>query len=316
MIAYGPVPSRRLGQSLGINNIPPKICTYSCVYCQVGRTINMQAERSAFYEPDNILKEVESSVQKAVDAGVRIDYLTFVPDGEPTLDVHLGREIEMLQHLDRKIAVITNSSLIARPDVRDELMNADWVSVKVDAVREETWRRINRPHQAVDLDSMLDGLLRFADAYTGELVTETMLVGGLNDSDGHAEQIAEFLRTLAPARAYLSIPTRPPAEERAGAPDEHAINRFFQTLSKAVDGAEYLIGYEGNAFASTGDVLEDILSITAVHPMREQAVRELLRRANTDWAALENLIGQGKLVETNYEGHKYYLRRTSAQRQG
>ena len=124
MIAYGPVPSRRLGQSLGINNIPPKVCTYSCVYCQVGRTIDMQAERSAFYEPDDILKEVESSVQKAVDAGERIDYLTFVPDGEPTLDLHLGREIEMLQHLERKIAVITNSSLIARPDVRDELMKS------------------------------------------------------------------------------------------------------------------------------------------------------------------------------------------------
>ena len=316
MIAYGPVPSRRLGQSLGINNIPPKVCTYSCVYCQVGRTIDMQAERSAFYEPDDILKEVESSVQKAVDAGERIDYLTFVPDGEPTLDLHLGREIEMLQHLERKIAVITNSSLIARPDVRDELMSADCVSVKVDTVREETWRRINRPHRALDLASMLDGLLRFADAYTGEFVTETMLVAGLNDSDGHAEEAADFLRMLAPAKAYLAIPTRPPAEEWVGAPSEHVINRFFQILSSAVDGTEYLIGYEGNAFASTGDVLEDILSITAVHPMREEAVRKLLHRANADWAALEGLISRDKLIASNYKGHKYYLRRTSAQRRG
>ncbi len=316
MIAYGPVPSRRLGQSLGINNIPPKVCTYSCVYCQVGRTIDMQSERSTFYEPSDIVREVQDSAQKAVEADERIDYLTFVPDGEPTLDVHLGQEIELLQPLGRKIAVITNSSLITRPDVRDELTNADWVSLKLDAVREETWRRVNRPHRALDLEAVLDGILEFADAYTGQLATETMLVAGLNDSGGHAEEVADFLRELAPAKAYVSIPTRPPAEEWVRLPDEHAINLYYQILSAAVDGVEYLIGYEGNAFASTGNVAEDILSITAVHPMREEAVREVLDRANADWAAIQELIAQGHLIESEYEGHNYYLRRTSAQQKG
>ncbi|MEA3400514.1 MAG: radical SAM protein [Armatimonadota bacterium] len=314
MIAYGPVPSRRLGQSLGINNIPPKACTYSCVYCQVGRTLKMQSERTTFYDPDEISAEVTESVERATAAGERIDYLTLVPDGEPTLDIHLGEEIEMLRPLGRKIAVITNASLVSRPDVAEELMRADWVSVKVDTVREETWRRHNRPHRSLDLDTILDGLLKFAEAFTGELATETMLVADLNDSDGHATEVADFLSDLSPAKAYVSIPTRPPAEDWVRLPSEHTINRYYQIIAGAVAGAEYLIGYEGNAFASTGNVAEDILSITAVHPMRQQAVQNVLERTGADWAAIEELIDQDKLVETDYEGHTYYIRRTSAQR--
>ncbi|RKY66614.1 MAG: radical SAM protein, partial [Candidatus Latescibacterota bacterium] len=193
MIAFGPVPSRRLGRSLGINNIPPKGCTYSCVYCQVGRTLKMQVERRAFYDPEEILKEVRDKVERSREAGEAMDYLTFVPDGEPTLDVHLGREIELLKPLGIPIAVITNASLIGRGDVREELMKADWVSLKVDAVREEVWRRINQAHHALRLSSILDGMLEFAKAYNGELVTETMLVKGVNDSDALVGEVAHFL---------------------------------------------------------------------------------------------------------------------------
>ena len=112
MIAYGPVPSRRLGQSLGINNIPPKICTYSCIYCQIGRTLNMHVNQQAFYEPKDILKDVKNKVKEAKSKKEPIDYLAFVPDGEPTLDINLGEEIEMLNSLGIKIAVITNASLL------------------------------------------------------------------------------------------------------------------------------------------------------------------------------------------------------------
>ncbi len=314
MIAYGPVPSRRLGQSLGINNIPPKNCTYSCVYCQVGRTINMQVARSTFYETEQIVEEVKGSVQRAVDASEAIDYLTFVPDGEPTLDVHIGEEIELLQPLGRKIAVITNASLLTRSDVRDELMGVDWVSVKVDTVQEDTWRKLNRPHPDLELQEMMEGVLAFADAFSGELATETMLVADLNDSDEQAQGVADFLHKLSPDKAYVSIPTRPPAEDWVRLLDEHGINRYYQIISDAVEGAEYLIGYEGNAFAATGDVAEDILNITAVHPMREEAVREVLDRADADWEAIDGLLTEGKLIESSYEGHNFYLRRTSAQR--
>jgi wyosine [tRNA(Phe)-imidazoG37] synthetase (radical SAM superfamily) len=309
MIAFGPVPSRRLGQSLGINNIPPKVCTYSCVYCQLGRTIKMQVERRAFYEPEEILKAVQDKVEKAGESGESIDYLTFVPDGEPNLDVHLDREIGLLRPLGIKIAVITNASLIWREGVREDLMKADWVSLKIDSTREGVWRRINRPHRTLQLASILDGILEFAEAYGGELVTETMLVEGLNDSDDHVREVADFLARLKPATAYLAIPTRPPAEEWVQPPGEEVIHRAYQILNEKIDQVEYLIGYEGNAFAFTGNVEEDLLSITAVHPMREEAVSEFLARAKADWPIVHKLVEQGQLIKTQYEGKWFYVRR-------
>jgi wyosine [tRNA(Phe)-imidazoG37] synthetase (radical SAM superfamily) len=309
MIAFGPVPSRRLGRSLGVNNIPPKMCSYSCVYCQLGRTIKMQAERRVFYEPAQVLQDVQHKVEKAREIGESIDYLTFVPDGEPTLDVNLDREIELLRPLGIPIAVITNASLVWRADVREGLAGADWVSLKVDSTREEIWRKINRPHRALQLASILDGMLEFAKAFKGELATETMLVEGINDGDDHVAEIADFLARLRPARVYLAIPTRPPTEAWVRPPTEEALNRAYQILSQRLEHVEYLIGYEGNAFAFTGNVEEDLLSITAVHPMREEAVSEFLARAGVEWPVVHRLIAQGQLVETEYEGRKFYMRK-------
>lgn len=309
MIAFGPVPSRRLGRSLGVNNIPPKVCTYSCAYCQLGRTIKMQIDRRVFYPPEGILKDVKEKVESAREVGESIDYLSFVPDGEPSLDANLSYEIELLKPLGIKIAVITNASLIWREDVRESLMKTDWVSLKVDSGREDIWRRINRPHRTLQLASILDGMLEFAQAYGGELVTETMLVKGVNDSDGHLEEIGDFLAQLRPAKAYLSVPIRPPAEKWVQPPSEQVINQACQILSKRLDQVEYLIGYEGNAFAFTGDVEEDLLSITAVHPMRREAVSEFLTRARADWSVVYQLINQGRLVEMGYEGRTFYMRK-------
>jgi wyosine [tRNA(Phe)-imidazoG37] synthetase (radical SAM superfamily) len=309
MIAFGPVPSRRLGRSLGINNIPPKICTYSCVYCQLGRTLKMEVERRAFYEPEEVVSEVADKVARTREAGEAIDYLTFVPDGEPTLDIHLGREIERLRPLGLPIAVISNASLIWRQDVRTDLMAADWVSLKADAVEETVWRRINRPHGSLDLSSILEGVLAFAREYTGELVTETMLVAGVNDGERHLKALAGFLARLQPDRAYLSIPTRPPAEPWALRPDEQTVNRAYHVVGREVEHVEHLIGYEGNAFAFTGDVEEDLLSITAVHPMREDAVIQFLARAGASWAVVQRLVAQDRLVEADYDGSRFYLRR-------
>ena len=315
MKAFGPVPSRRLGHSLGINNIPPKICTYTCIYCQLGRTIKIKIERSPFYDPKELVGEIKDKVKKVKESGESIDYLTFVPDGEPTLDSNLGYEIELLKPLSIKIAVITNSSLIWRPDVREELMKADWVSLKIDSVEEETWRKIDRPHRTLHLDKILDGIIKFSKNYKGDLVTETMLIKGINDSDKHAKKIADFLSQIKPSKAYLSIPTRPPAEKWVQPPTEEVINEIYQIFNDKISGAEYLIGYEGNAFAFTGNIEDDILSITSVHPMREEAVKEFLEKANSNWLIIQKLIEQGKLIETKYKEKKFYIRRLRESRQ-
>jgi len=309
MIAFGPVPSRRLGRSLGINNIPPKVCTYSCVYCQVGRTHTLQFERGPFYEPEDIIKSVGKQVKKAIKKGEPIDYLTFVSDGEPTLDVNLGYEIDLLKSLGIKIGVITNASLIFREDVRADLMKADWVSLKFDSISKTSWRKINRPHRELELGLILEGMLDFSKIFRGELVTETMLIQGIGLDADILKEMADFLGRLNPAKAYLAIPTRPPAESWVRPPEPKDINVAFQVFHEKLDQVEYLIGYEGNAFAFTGNVEEDLLSITSVHPMRESAVREFLKKAGADGSVVHQLIAQGKLVEADYEGQKFYLRK-------
>ncbi len=314
MLVFGPVPSRRLGRSMGINNIPPKICTYSCVYCQLGRTLKLQIARQDFYEPEEILREVQDKVEKARAAGESVDYLTFVPDGEPTLDIHLGAEIALLKSLGIKIAVITNSSLLWHEEVRAALSQADWVSLKMDAVLEEVWRRVDRPHGSLRLPAILEGALEFVQTFAGQLVTETMLVEGVNDGVDAIGAVGDFLARLKPQTAYLAIPTRPPAEAWVRSPDEEVINRDYQILQREVAHVEYLVGYEGNAFAFTGDVAGDLLSITSVHPMREDAVHEFLGRAEADWEVVRDLIAGVQLVETTYEGRKFYVRKLNSRK--
>jgi len=309
MIAFGPVPSRRLGQSLGINNIPPKVCTYSCIYCQVGRTMDMQIERNQFYNTEDIIKEVKFKIQEALKRKEPIDYLTFVPDGEPTLDINLGKEINMLKSLGMKIAVISNASLIWKEEVKNELKAADWVSFKIDAINENIWHKINRAHGLLKLDKILQGIKEFSRSYSGELVTETMLIKGFNDNATELERIADFIKEIEPKKSYLSIPTRPPAESWVKSASEDNINLAYQIFDEKSIDVEYLIGYEGNAFAFTGNVEEDLLSITSVHPMREEAVSKLLSKAKADWDTIEKLITQDKLIELEHGNNKFYMRK-------
>lgn len=309
--SYGPVPSRRLGKSLGINNIAAKVCTYSCVYCQVGRTTQILDERRSFYKPEDILRDVRNRVAKTKQAAERVDYVAFVPDGEPTLDVNLGKEIKLMKTLEIPVGVITNSSLLWRDDVKEELGKADWVSVKIDALEEGLWRRVNRPHQALRLSLILDGLLAFSKTFAGRLVTETMLVSGLNDSDDCMKEVAGFIQRLQPSQAYLSVPTRPPAMSSVCAPAEEILNRAYQLFAEKVKRVEYLIGYEGNDFAVTGDIEQDLLGITAVHPMRKEAVDAFLSHAGALWEVVDRLVARGDLAEIEHDGHLFYLRKFS-----
>ncbi len=317
-LAFGPVPSRRLGRSLGINNIPPKWCSYSCVYCQLGRTSNMLVDRQTFYEPKEIFEEVKSRIKKLSARGENIDYLTFVPDGEPTLDINLGREISLLKELGIPIAVITNASLLWRSDVRKDLLNADLISIKVDAVSQNLWKKINRPHRSLKLNAILNGIKEFVDAFNGTIISETMLINGI-EYEREVEKIARFLEKLEKLnKAYVAIPTRPPAEKWVKPAGEKTLNIAFQTFSKHLgeDRVEYLIGYEGDIFGSTGNIREDLLGIMAVHPMREEAVKKFLQRANASWRIIEELLRDGEIIRLEYDGKAYYMRKLSAKRRG
>jgi wyosine [tRNA(Phe)-imidazoG37] synthetase (radical SAM superfamily) len=308
-LIFGPVPSRRLGRSLGINNIPPKVCSYSCVYCQLGPTQTTEIVPRVFYPPDHLVEEVRKYLAQLREDKTQVDYLTFVPDGEPSLDADLSETLQRLRPLGIPIAIISNASLIWRKEVRKTLAIADWVSLKIDSVDEALWRRINRPNAALDHCAILDGLRTFASESTGTLVTESMLVAGLNDTAGPAQELAEFLGKLAPEVAYLSVPTRPPAEKDICPPDEATVNLVYQQVCQHVEHVELLTGYEGNAFVSSGNLAEDLLSIASVHPMREDAVQDLVLRSGADWTVVQRLLEERRLVETEYQGRKFYMRR-------
>jgi len=313
-LVFVSVPSRRLGRSIGINNIPPKICSFACVYCQVGPTLDRDVEVRAFHDPERLAGEVAARVDEVRARGESIDYLTFVPDGEPTLDAGLATTMELLRPLGIPIAVITNGSLLSRDDVRATLSTADWVSVKVDAVDEETWRHVNRPDPSLGFDTTRVGIVDFAASYGGDLVSETMLVEGMNDSPDSVDAVGTFLARAGFGRSYLSIPTRPTPYAAITAPDEETVTTAYHILAGHVERVEYLIGYEGDEFSATGDPRTDLLGITAVHPMRSSAVRELLSRTGAGWELVESLIADGSLTETAYRGETFYVRRFSRRR--
>ena len=161
------------------------------------------------------------------------------------------------------------------------------------------------------LSDILEGIRCFTQEFTGELVTETMLIEGINDNQDNVAKTADFLHELGIAKAYLAIPTRPPADPTVHPPTESVVNNAYQLLAIRVPQVEFLIGYEGDAFTFTGDIHHDLLSITAVHPMRESAVRALLEKAQAEWEVINQLVNEGKLVETEYQGERFYLRRFS-----
>lgn len=305
---FGPVPSRRLGRSLGINNIPPKICSYSCVYCQLGRSLSMVIQREEYYDPDELGSEVLRITKTLKQKNEKIDYLTIVPDGEPTLDQNLGRLIDILKTSGVKIAIITNSTLIDDPGVRQDLSKADLISIKVDAVDKITWKKIDRPHGKLDLENILSGIKIFAGNYRGKILTETMLVQNINDDQENSQKTAAYLASINPDSSFLSIPTRPPAESWVSPPTAESLNNSFQIFQQAGLNVEYLIGYEGNEFAFTGNIEQDLLSITSVHPMREDAVEEFLHRAESDREIVEKMLMEGSLVTTTYQDKRFYLR--------
>lgn len=309
MKIFGPVPSRRLGQSLGINNVKAKTCSYSCVYCQLGRTKQLQLKREVFYNLDQLLKELADYLENLNKKKEKLDYLTFVADGEPTLDLNLGQALAGMKKFGIKTAVISNASLITEAEVRKELKLADWVSLKIDAVSEKIWRKIDRPHGSLDLEKIKEGIQIFSREYRGELATETMLVKGINDQQDELEKIADFIKRLDTTASYIAVPTRPPAEKYVEKAEPEKINLAYQIFKDRNIKTEYLIGYEGNEFSSTGDLKKDLLNITAVHPLKEEAVQELIKKTGSSWEAAAELIAANKIIVSEYNGEKYYLRK-------
>jgi len=237
---FGPVPSRRLGLSLGIDIIPAKTCTLNCVYCQLGPTPKSTLERKPYVPAETIIKAVADLLQK----NPRIDFLTFSGSGEPTLNSELGKMIRGLKKVTRiPVAVLTNGSLLCLKEVRQDLMEADVVVPSLDAVSEKIFQAVNRPHPDLKSEVMIKGLRKFSREYPGKIWLEIMLVKGINDSKTELEKIHATIKTLKADRVrhsrslakadkiQLNTVVRPPAEEG-----------FFPLVRAEMEKAAKIIG--------------------------------------------------------------------------
>lgn len=272
---FGPVPSRRLGRSLGIDPVPLKTCNLSCVYCQLGRTLRPTMRRRAFFSAGEIFAEVATALARhGPDA---IDWITFVGSGETTLFSRLGSLIRRIKSLTEvPVAVITNGSLLFLPKVRDELMAADAVLPSLDAGTEKMYRRVNRPSHELTLAQHVDGMIEFRRDYRGSFWVETMLLGGVNDSTSALRDIAAVLETVEPDEIHLSWPTRPPTEPWVEPPRREGMERAASILGGV---AEILPPTDVDVVASIdGELVDAVLSIVARHPLSESEIESLLTR--------------------------------------
>ncbi len=305
MYVFGPVPSRRLGQSLGIDPLRFKTCNYNCVYCQLGRTRRYTTQRQDFVPRDAVVTQVEAALQR-LGAG-QVDYVTFVGQGEPLLYASLGWLIRAVKSATSlPVAVITNGSLLSEAEVRAEVLPADVVIPTLDAADATLYRRINRPHPSLRLESLLQGLHEFRREYGGRLWIEVMLVAGLNDSDEHLGRLGEMLRSLSPDAIQINVPIRPPAEPWVQIPDEGRIRAALDAFGKR---AESIAPYRGAVSTPAGgDLAESILDIIQRHPIPEDDLYEALAGYGHERvaAALARLQQEGQARRREYLGRVFW----------
>lgn len=274
-LVFGPVPSRRLGRSLGIDPIPFKTCNWNCVYCQLGRTSPLTRERSRFHPVEAILAEVDGALQRLSTGDV--DWITFVGSGEPTLHADLGTMIRAVKaRAPWPVAVITNGSLLDDAGVRAELAAADAVLPSLDASSERQFLRINRPAAGASLAGLVDGLIAFRQEFAGKLWLEVMLIRGENDDETTLRGLADHIRRIRPDEVHLNLPIRPPAEAWIEPPDPEGMMRAIAILgSGAHPLALPAFDLELPPQASPAEAVADLVMR---HPLRERDVVEALRR--------------------------------------
>ncbi|MCL7959601.1 MAG: radical SAM protein [marine benthic group bacterium] len=268
---YGPVPSRRLGQSLGVDPIPFKTCNYNCVYCQLGRTTPLTNERKEYIESDVVLAELDLSLAGLEHGSV--DHVTIVGEGEPLLNSALGRIVRGVKEITGlPVAVITNGSLLYRPAVREDVREADLLVPSLDAADPECFRSINRPWPSIRIEDVIAGLETFRKESAARMWIEVMLLRGLNDSVEALEPLARALERIGPDEVHLNLPVRPPAEPWVEGAGSEGLLRAMAILG---DVAE-IVPPDGGRFVLRRDVhpVAAVLQVIPRHPLLE---RDLVR---------------------------------------
>ena len=259
---YGPVPSRRLGRSLGVDIVPLKVCTLDCIYCQLGRSSEKAIERSEYVSTDAILAELAEKIKNGLDA----DYITIAGSGEPTLNAQLGKLLNATKEITNiPLAVVTNGTLFFRDDVRADCAKADVVLPSLDAGDQQTFRRINRPHADISIEKLVSGLAAFRNQFAGLIWLEIFLVGGLNTNAQQITAIQGLIRRIAPDKIHLNTAVRPTAEPHVATvtPDE-----LEAIAAKLGDSCEIIVDFSGGHAPATDTKTtpEDVFSMLKRRP--------------------------------------------------
>ena len=297
---FGPVPSRRLGRSLGIDLVPFKTCSYDCLYCQVGLTTDKTVERKFFVPIDDIISELKTKLDS------QPDYITLSGSGEPTLYAGCEKLISSIKEItDVSVAVITNGSMLCFEDVRRAIMPADLVVPSLDAGDAETFEKINRPACEITFDKMLAGLIEFRRQFKGDFWLEVFFIEGINDSDEQVEKLAVCIEKISPDKVQLNTVVRPPAESNVRAVSKDWLERIAGQIYK---NAEIIADYSkicqsGEFSACAADVLEmlkrrpcsaeDVSAGLSIHP-------------NETAKYIAHLADAGKIEPYNQDGKIYY----------
>ncbi len=299
---YGPVPSRRLGYSLGVDLLPFKTCSLSCIYCQLGRTQKTTIRRRQFFSEKQILEEIRDFLK----IGARVDFITFSGSGEPTLNKSIGRLIRKIKKMTGlQVAVLTNSTLLSRPEVRKELAAADVVVPSLDAATEKVFKKINRPHPSLQARKIIEGLVKFRQQYRGQIWLEILLVRGVNDSPNHLKKLREAVERIKPDKIHLNTVVRPPAEKETQALSPEELNRIKEFFGEK---AEVVASFrKKEQETAPKDISQAILSIVRRRPVSLEDLEHSLGLTREELSLdIQRLLEQKKIKMVRHLDRDYF----------
>lgn len=301
---FGPVPSRRLGLSLGVDVVPVKVCSLNCIYCEAGRTTDLTLRRAEYVPAPAIIDEIRS----VLAAGQLMDVITFSGSGEPTLNSKIGEMIHAVKQLTKTpIAVLTNGTLLFDPAVRQDLLEADIVLPSLDAASPDAFRAVNRPHGRLDLDAIIEGLVQFRREFTGRIWLEILLVKDVNDSPEEIGYLKAAAAGINPDRIQLNTVIRPPAEPGV---QPLTLEELERIREKFGERCEVVAAYHGPAKKVCGRSIENaIASLVARRPVTiDDLVSSLGYSRSEVLDAVEALASLNEVSEWMHDGRRYLVR--------
>ena len=303
-LVFGPVPSRRLGFSLGVDLIPRKYCTFDCVYCQLGASGKTEAERRSFYDPSSVAAEVIQAARACRD----IDYISLSGSGEPTLNRDIGWIIRKVKEaVSIPVAVITNGSLLYLPEVRKDLLQADVVLPSLDAASAAVYEKINRPHPSLEFSGLLEGFRAFRRDYRGEVWLEIMLISNMNNDMQHIEKLKHIIRKIAVDRVQLNTVARPPAEKTAEAVKAAELLSIARFIG---DGCEVIAGgFKKQAMPGDDRDLKE--SVYQMLQRRSLTLKDIVGSTGASVSqarmGLDNLVKEKKVKAVTLGRRRFYM---------